>query len=121
MATSGFALLAMTRGWQAGCAAMTRLADPVPHRVSLLPFHASLLPPPSPLSSFFTFHSSLLPPAHIKTLPGPAAGELSLSLCAYRSDHTTPWASMAWAIFRKPATLAPSIRSPGLPHSTEAS
>ena len=36
-------------------------------------------------------------------------------------DHTTPWASMASAIFRKPATLAPSIRSPGLPHSTEAS
>ena len=44
---------------------------------------------------------------------------LSGSGSAY--DHTTPWASMASAIFRKPATLAPSIRSPGLPHSTEAS
>ena len=38
-------------------------------------------------------------------------------LCA----QTTPWAIMASATFRKPATLAPTIRSPGRPHSTEAS
>ena len=42
-------------------------------------------------------------------------------LCCLGTNHTTPWAIMAWASFRKPATLAPSIRSPGLPHSTEAS
>ena len=35
--------------------------------------------------------------------------------------YTTPWAIMAAATFRKPATLAPTIRSPGLPTSTEAS
>ena len=35
--------------------------------------------------------------------------------------YTTPWAIMAAATFRKPATLAPTIRSPGLPTSTDAS
>ncbi len=35
--------------------------------------------------------------------------------------QSTPWATMASATLVKPATLAPSIRSPGLPYSLEAS
>ena len=39
----------------------------------------------------------------------------------FSGAQTMPWAIMASATFRKPATFAPTIRSPGLPHSTEAS
>ena len=35
--------------------------------------------------------------------------------------YTIPCAIIASATFRKPATFAPTIRSPGLPHSTDAS
>lgn len=31
-----------------------------------------------------------------------------------------PWATMTWETFRKPAMLAPTTRSPGTPHSSEA-
>ena len=37
------------------------------------------------------------------------------------NSYTTPWASMAWLIFKKLATLAPTTRLPGLPTATEAS
>ena len=50
---------------------------------------------------------------HTLTPPAKAGG--------IRQAHTTPWASMALATLRKPATFAPTMRSPGLPTSTEAS
>ena len=40
---------------------------------------------------------------------------------ALAKTHTTPSAIMAAATFRKPATFAPTMRSPVLPTSTEAS
>ena len=63
------------------------------------------------------------------------AGAISLSLLrnkkrgtryrvprlALAKTHTTPSAIMAAATFRKPATFAPTMRSPVLPTSTEAS
>lgn len=33
----------------------------------------------------------------------------------------SPWATMVWETFKKPAMLAPTTRSPGTPHSREAS
>ena len=50
--------------------------------------------------------------------PRRVSGGAGLLRFAY---HTTPWESMALATFRKPATFAPTMRSPGLPTSTLAS
>ena len=50
--------------------------------------------------------------------PGRVSGGAGLLRLAY---HTTPWESMALATLRKPATFAPTMRSPGLPTSTLAS
>ena len=43
------------------------------------------------------------------------------ALAVAKRDQITPWATMASATFRKPATLAPTTRSPSAPHSREAS
>ena len=38
-----------------------------------------------------------------------------------KPNYTTPCAIIASATLRKPATFAPTMRSPGRPHSTDAS
>ena len=67
--------------------------------------------------NFFARHT---PPQKMIIRIGGLLTETS-DLCRIRLFYTIPWAIMASATLRKPATFAPTIRSPGLPHSTEAS
>lgn len=45
---------------------------------------------------------------------------LKAAAAMLRCAYTSPWASMTFATFWKPATFAPTTKSPGRPQSTEA-
>lgn len=50
----------------------------------------------------------------------PVAGPGRKGDVLVRAAYTMPWAYMASATLRKPATLAPTTRFPGAPHSSAA-
>lgn len=72
--------------------------------------------------SLLSFSWASRRPKRLPVSPPQAAtgNSLSLGRPVFRKNQITPWDTMASATFKKPATLAPTTRSPSAPQVQEA-